>query len=49
MTLADALASVETISEPNQATQEARAVEDVIKAGWRSIQFNHTSGGRKIN
>jgi hypothetical protein len=31
MTLADALVSVETIPEPNQATQEARAVEDVIK------------------
>jgi hypothetical protein len=31
MTLADALASVETILEPNQATQEAGALEDVIK------------------
>ncbi|EXK76884.1 hypothetical protein FOQG_18389 [Fusarium oxysporum f. sp. raphani 54005] len=31
MTLADALVSCETISEPNQAIQEARAVEDVIE------------------
>jgi hypothetical protein len=31
MTLADALVAGETISEPNQAIQEARAGEDVIK------------------
>ncbi|EXM12519.1 hypothetical protein FOTG_18980 [Fusarium oxysporum f. sp. vasinfectum 25433] len=31
MILADALVVVETISEPNQAIQEARAGEDVIK------------------
>ncbi|KAJ0126534.1 putative RNA-directed DNA polymerase from transposon BS [Fusarium oxysporum f. sp. albedinis] len=31
MTLADALVAGETISEPNQAIQEARAVEDVIE------------------
>ena len=31
MTLADALVASETISEPNQAIQEAEAVEDVIE------------------
>jgi hypothetical protein len=31
MTLADALMADETISEPNQAIQEAGAVEDVIE------------------
>jgi hypothetical protein len=31
MTLADALVAGETISEPNQAIQEAGAVEDVIE------------------
>ncbi|EXK23322.1 hypothetical protein FOMG_19897, partial [Fusarium oxysporum f. sp. melonis 26406] len=31
MTLADALVAGETISKPNQAIQEARAVEDVIE------------------
>jgi hypothetical protein len=31
MTLADALVAGETISEPNQAIKEAKAVEDVIE------------------
>ncbi|KAJ0129727.1 Uncharacterized protein HZ326_27165 [Fusarium oxysporum f. sp. albedinis] len=48
MTIADALVAGETISDPNQAIQKARAVEDVIEVEGMGEEESSYSEAEKL-